>query len=60
MSHYKGKTMKHEHSKSQQVETDQGLWQALIVASQTTKARHPGKRALNNPATLPPNAVFCF
>src|SRR5437588_11771687 len=50
MSHYKSKTMKHEHSKSQQVKTHQRLWQALIVASQATKARHPGKTALYDPS----------
>jgi hypothetical protein len=27
---------------------------------QTTEAIHPRMRSLNNPATLPPNAVFCF
>ena len=47
MSHQKDKTMKHEHSESQQVKARQGLWQALIIASQATKARHPGKTALH-------------
>jgi hypothetical protein len=42
--------MQYEHSKSQQVKTHQRLWQALIVASQATKPRHSGKRALSDPA----------
>src|SRR5450759_2657292 len=49
MSHNKGKSMKHEHSKSQQVKTRQRLWQPFIVASQATKTRHPGKTALHEP-----------
>src|SRR6266568_5310259 len=50
MGHYKGKTMQHEHSKRQQVKTCQCLRQAFIVASQTTKARHPSKAALHDPS----------
>src|SRR5690242_7121705 len=50
MSHQKSKTMKHEHDKSQQVQTRQRLWKPLVVACQTTKARHPGKTALHDPA----------
>src|SRR5450755_633302 len=46
MSHYRGKTMKHEHGKSQQVKTCHCLGQALVVTSQAAKARHPGKTAL--------------
>jgi hypothetical protein len=49
MSHQKGKTMQHEHSKSQQVKTRQRFWQAFIGTCQTTKARHPGKRAFHHP-----------
>ena len=51
MSHYKGKTMKHEHGKSQQVKTNQRLWQAFIIASQAAKPCHPGKTAFDDPAT---------
>ncbi len=52
--------MKHEHGKRQQVKTGQRLGQAFIIACQTTKASHPGKRALNDPVTLPPEPFFCF
>ncbi len=41
--------MKHEHSKGQQMQTNQRLWQAFVVASQATKTRHPGKTALHHP-----------
>ena len=34
--------------------------QALIIASQTPEADQPAKGALNDPATLPPDAVFWF
>src|ERR1700730_6540504 len=50
MGHYKSKTMKHEHSKSQQVKTGQRFWPALIVASQATKPCRPGKTALHDPS----------
>src|SRR6266566_5336327 len=55
MSHYKGKTMKHEHSKSQQVKTSQRLWQAFKVASQATEPCHPGKTALHHPSARQQN-----
>src|SRR6266567_2091306 len=50
MSHQKDKTMQHEDRKSQHMKTYQRLWQALVVASQATKARHPGKTALDHPS----------
>ncbi len=43
--------MEHEHGKCQQVKTSQRLWQAFIVASQAAKPCHPGKTALDDPAT---------
>jgi hypothetical protein len=55
MSHYKGKTMKHEHGESQQVKTSQRLWQALIVASQAAKSCHPGETALHHPSSRQQN-----
>src|SRR5450755_171150 len=58
MSHYKGKTMKHEHGKSQQVKTNQRLWQAFIIASQTAKPCHPGKTALDDPAARQQNEAM--
>lgn len=42
--------MKHEHSESQQVKTDQRLWPTLIVTSQAAKTRRPGKTALHDPS----------
>ena len=32
----------------------------LMIAAETTPADDPSKGAFNNPATLPPEAVFCF
>src|SRR5581483_7578034 len=58
MSHYRSKTMKHKHGKSQQVKTSQRLWQALIVASQTAKACHPGETALHDPAARQQNEAM--
>jgi hypothetical protein len=60
MSHYKGKTMQHEHRKGQQVKTGQCLGQAFIIACQPTKTSYPGKTALDNPVTLPPKVIFCL
>src|SRR5258708_37834930 len=50
MGHHKGKTMKHEHSKSQQMKTSQRFWQAFIVARQAAEPGHPGKTALPYPS----------
>src|SRR6266487_5121033 len=55
MSHYKGKTMKHEHGKRQQVKTRQRLWQAGIRASQAAKSCHPGETALHHPSARQQN-----
>jgi hypothetical protein len=41
-------------------ESLRGLRQALMVASEATPPRDPGKGAFNDPATLPPDAVFWF
>jgi peptidyl-tRNA hydrolase len=32
----------------------------LIVLGEPAPSRKPGEGALNNPVTLPPDAVFCF
>ena len=44
-------------------ELDEGLGafrQALMVATEPTPPGDPGKAALSDPATLPPDAVFWF
>src|SRR5438045_1887426 len=50
MSHHKGKTMKHEHGKSQHVKTCQRLGPTFVIASQASKTRHPRERAFNDPS----------
>jgi len=52
--------MQHEAAKHHQMQTGQSRRKSLVVADQASKACGPGKRALNDPATLPPDAVFCF
>lgn len=42
--------MKHEHPSGQHMKTSQGLRPTLVIAGQTTKARHPGERALHHPS----------
>jgi hypothetical protein len=34
--------------------------ETLVIAGETTPASHPGDAAFNDPATLPPDAVFWF
>ena len=51
MSHYKDKSMEHEHNKRQDVQTRQRLRPALVVARQAAKTGHPGKAALHDPST---------
>src|SRR5258708_15555160 len=61
MSHYKSKTMKHKHSKSQQMQTYQRLWQTLVLASQATKSGHPSKTALHDPSAWQQDEpLLCF
>src|SRR6266487_479369 len=50
MSHYKSKTMKHEHGESQQVKTCQCLRPTFVIASQAAEACRPRKRALHHPS----------
>jgi hypothetical protein len=42
--------MKQKHHEGQHMKTGQGFRPALVIASQTTKARHPGERALHHPS----------
>ena len=51
-----------EHQ-TQHGQIDHGLTaarQVLIVLAHAAIATDPGQRALNNPATLPPEVIFCF
>ena len=44
-------------------QVDHGLTaagQVLVVLAHAPIAADPGQGALNNPATLPPDTVFCF
>src|SRR5215216_2814948 len=50
-SHMTHKGGQHQNGKSQEMQALQGSGQALVVACQTTKARHPAERALDHPAT---------
>ncbi len=34
--------------------------QVLVILAHAAIAADPGQRALDDPATLPPNTVFCF
>ena len=34
--------------------------QVLVILAHAAIAADPGQRTLNDPATLPPNAPFCF
>jgi hypothetical protein len=52
------KTMKHEHSKGEEMETSQGVRQALIVTSEATKACHPTEAAFYDPAAREKNKAF--
>jgi hypothetical protein len=52
--------MKHQASKSHEMQASDGGWQPLIVACQAAEASHPGEGALDNPVTLPPKVVFCL
>jgi len=52
--------MKHETSKHDQMQASQGGRKSLIIAHQPSEPRGPGKRAFDNPVTLPPKVVFCF
>lgn len=47
MSIKKSKTTKHEHGKSYQVKTHQGLREAFIVLYQAAEPSHPGKTRLH-------------
>jgi hypothetical protein len=46
----KSKTMKHEHGKSQQVQTSQCLCPTIVISGQATKTRHRRERALHDPS----------
>jgi hypothetical protein len=52
--------MKHQTSKHDEMQASECAGKSLVVPHQASKTRVPGKRALNDPATLPPNAVFSF
>ena len=43
----------HQDSAGQEMQPRKGLGQTLVIAGKATEARHPGERALDNPATLP-------
>lgn len=50
--------LEHQHSKSQEMQADQGFWQTLIVAGQPSKPSGPGETALNDPAFWQQNKAF--
>jgi len=50
------KLMKHQSRKGYQMKTGSGSGKPLIVTGQAPKTRHPGKRALDDPVTLPPES----
>jgi hypothetical protein len=51
LHHESDEPMSQQHGKGYEMQSDQHLRQALIVARQTAEARHPAKAALDNPAT---------
>src|SRR3954462_8044834 len=50
MSHEKGKALKHQDSKSQDMKTSQRFGPTFIIAGQPTKTCHPSKTALDHPS----------
>jgi hypothetical protein len=52
--------MEHQTSKHHQMQSGDGGRKPLVVAYQASETGGPGKRAFNNPATLPPEVVFCL
>ena len=55
-----GQAREHQAEHSQ---VDHGLTtagQVLVILAHAPIAADPGQRALDDPATLPPAAVFCF